>query len=442
MTKKSEMQDVTTNVGTTSIASTSRANTLLPMTPAEKPEKFIGIDVKRWKQKMFFYLTTLSLQRFTSEDAPEVPEGTSDKEHFMIVKAWKHSDFLCRNYILSGLQDDLYNVYSGTKTSKESWGALEQKYKIEDAGIKKFFVARFLNFKMIDSKSVVSQVQELQKIIHDFLVKAVYDPEIHQIDVKTTFLNGELEEEIYMEQPEGCLVPGKENKVCKLVKLLYELKQAPKQWHAKFEQTMLANGFKINECDKCVYIKDTPNHQVIVCLYVDDMLIISRDIFDINATKQIFESKFDMKDLGVADVILGIRIHITLQGLALSQSYYIKNVLDKFKYMEFGIAKTPLDVSFAFRKNKVAPICIHYDSQTAIGRAGSMMYNGKSHHIRRRHNTIKELLSSGIVIVDYVNSKDNISDPFTKGLSREGVERTSRGMGLRPRTSQHGGNST
>ncbi|KAF3677351.1 hypothetical protein FXO37_04853 [Capsicum annuum] len=59
---------------------------------------------------------------FTSEDAPEVPEGTSDKEHFMIVEAWKHSDFLCRNYILSGLQDDLYNIYSGTKTSKELWG--------------------------------------------------------------------------------------------------------------------------------------------------------------------------------------------------------------------------------------------------------------------------------------------------------------------------------
>ncbi|KAF3645445.1 hypothetical protein FXO37_20981 [Capsicum annuum] len=89
------------------------------MAPAENPEKFAGIDFKRWKQKMFFYLTTLCLQRFTSDDAPEVPEGTSDKERFIIVKAWKHSDFLCRNYILSGLQDDLYNVYSGTKTSKE-----------------------------------------------------------------------------------------------------------------------------------------------------------------------------------------------------------------------------------------------------------------------------------------------------------------------------------
>ncbi|PHU04757.1 hypothetical protein BC332_25579 [Capsicum chinense] len=90
----------------------------------------------------------------------------------------------------------------------------------------------------------------------------------------------------------------------------------------------------------------------------------------------------------------------------------------------------------------VAPVCIHCDSQATIGRVGSMMYNGKSRHIRRRHNTVRELLSSGIITVDYIKSKDNVSDPLTKGLSREGVERISKGMGLRPRISQHGGNST
>ena len=87
---------------------------------------------------------------------------------------------------------------------------------------------------------------------------AVYGLEIHQMDLKIVFLNGELEEEIYIEQPEGFVVPGKK-KVCKLIKSLYRLKQAPKQWHAQFNQTMLSNGFKINECDKFVYIKDTLN---------------------------------------------------------------------------------------------------------------------------------------------------------------------------------------
>ncbi|PHT56435.1 hypothetical protein CQW23_04921 [Capsicum baccatum] len=90
----------------------------------------------------------------------------------------------------------------------------------------------------------------------------------------------------------------------------------------------------------------------------------------------------------------------------------------------------------------VAPVCIHCDSQAAIHRAGSMMYNGKSRHIRRRHNIVGELLSSGIITVDYVKSKDNVSDPLTKGLSREGVERTSKGIGLKPRTSQYDDNFT
>ena len=88
------------------------------------------------------------------------------------------------------------------------------------------------------------------------------------------------------------------------------------------------------------------------------------------------------------------------------------------------------------------PICIHCDSQAAIGRAGSIMYNGKSRHIRRRHNSVRQLLSSGIITIDYVKSKDNVSDPLTKGLNREGVEKSSTGMGLWPRTSHRGGNST
>ena len=77
---------------------------------------------------------------------------------------------------------------------------------------------------------------------------ALHNLEIHQIGVKTTFLNGELQEEIYMEQLEGFIAPGQEKKVCKLVKSLYWLKQAPKQWHEKFDNIMMSNDFKINEC--------------------------------------------------------------------------------------------------------------------------------------------------------------------------------------------------
>ena len=80
----------------------------------------------------------------------------------------------------------------------------------------------------------------------------------------------------------------------------------------------------------------------------------------------------------------------------------------------------------------VPVVCIHCDSQAAIGRARNVMYNGKSRHIGRRHDTVRELLSSGIITIDYVKSKDNIADPLTKGLTREMVAKTSRRMGLRP----------
>ena len=77
-------------------------------------------------------------------------------------------------------------------------------------------------------------------------------------------------------------------------------------------------------------------------------------------------------------------------------------------------------------------ICIHCDSQSAIGRAQSHIYNGKSRHIRRRHNTVRQLLSNGIMTIEYIRSKENITDPLTKSLTREQVSKSSRGMGLNP----------
>jgi hypothetical protein len=96
--------------------------------------------------------------------------------------------------------------------------------------------------------------------------------------VKTTFLNGEFEEEIYMDQPEGFVVKGQEGMVCKLVKSLYGLKQAPKQWHDKFDRTLTFVGFVTNEADKCVYYRYGGGKGVILCLYVDDILIFDTSL--------------------------------------------------------------------------------------------------------------------------------------------------------------------
>ena len=133
----------------------------------EKPEKFNGTDFKRWQQKMLFYLTTLNLARFLNEDGPKLDIGETDEEKLATVDAWNHSDFLCRNHVLNGLENTFYNVYSPLKTAKELWDSLDKKYKTEDVGLKKFIVGKFLDFKMVDSKTVLSQVQELQVVVHD-----------------------------------------------------------------------------------------------------------------------------------------------------------------------------------------------------------------------------------------------------------------------------------
>jgi hypothetical protein len=94
---------------------------------------------------------------------------------------------------------------------------------------------------------------------------ASYGLIIHRMDVKTVFLNGELEEEIYMDQPNGFVVKGEERKMCKVLKSLYGLKQAPKHWHEKFVKTLTSVGFVVNEADKCVYYHHGGGEGVILC---------------------------------------------------------------------------------------------------------------------------------------------------------------------------------
>ncbi|KAK3029763.1 hypothetical protein RJ639_038040 [Escallonia herrerae] len=103
-----------------------------------------------------------------------------------------------------------------------------------------------------DTYAPIARIATIRVLI---ALASIHKLVIQSLDVKTTFLNGELEVEVYMQQPEGFVVRGQENIVCKLIKSLYGLKQAPKQWHQKFDQIVMSNGFKIHESDNCVYNK-------------------------------------------------------------------------------------------------------------------------------------------------------------------------------------------
>ena len=141
------------------------------------------------------------------------------------------------------------------------------------------------------------------------------------MDVKIAFLNGELDEKIYMDQPDGFVVKDQESKVCKLLKSLYGLKQAPKQWHEKFDRTLTSAGFVINDADRCVSYRYGGGVGVILCLYVDNILIFGMNIDAINEVKSFLSKSFDMKDLGEDDVILNIKLIKSENKITLSQSH-------------------------------------------------------------------------------------------------------------------------
>ena len=138
---------------------------------------------------------------------------------------------------------------------------------------------------------------------------AYYDLELHQMDVKTTFLNGDLYENVYMAQPKAFVVEGKENLVCRLKKSIYGLKQASRQWYLKFNETIRKFRFKENKEDNCIHAKFKNGKFILLILYVDDIPLASSDVDLLQETKKFLSLKFDMKDLGEASFVLGIEIH-------------------------------------------------------------------------------------------------------------------------------------
>ncbi|GJY42616.1 zinc finger, CCHC-type containing protein [Tanacetum coccineum] len=386
-----------------------------------------------------------------------------------------------------------------------------------------------LGIDYLDTYAPVARISTIRLLI---AMPSIHNLIIHQMDVKTTFLNGELEEEVYMNQPQGFSMSGNENKVCKLIKSLYGLNQAPNHWHQKFDEVVLSNGYLLNQGDKCVYRKFNEfGKGVNICLYVDDMLIFSTDQVQVDLIKEFLSSRFFMKDMGEADVILGIRIKHKSNRIIISQSHYIEKVLKKFNYFDCTPVSTLMDTSeklipnngqavsqleyskvigclmyamtctrpdIAFTVGKLSsyplvlegytdaswiintkdnsstsgcvfllgggvmswaskkqtcitglimesqfmalaaagkkaewfknllleiplwskpikPNFIRCDSDATLAKAYSQMYIGKFRHLGVRHNMIRELITNGVVSIEFVRSQQNLADHLTKG---------------------------
>ena len=200
----------------------------------------------------------------------------------------------------------------------------------------------------LDFKETFAPVARMPSLRALLAIAAAQDLEIHQMDVRTAFLNGELEEEIYMQQPEGFVAPGSQaNLVCKLNRSIYGLKQASRAWYKKIDSALSDLSFKPTMADNCIYVLQEHSTVVYILLYVDDLLLISNNLRRLQSVKEELSQRFDMKDLGEAHFILGLQIQRdrTHRRLSLSQSEYVKTILERFNMNESKPASTPMSTS-------------------------------------------------------------------------------------------------
>lgn len=198
-------------------------------------------------------------------------------------------------------------------------------------------------------------VVKLSSIRMLFALAVEKDLKIHHIDVTTAFLNGDLEEDLYMEQPEAFIKKGTENKVCKLRKAIYGLKQAARCWNVKVDAWIIKYGFKRSKYDPCVYIKRNGNNVVAIALYVDDFYIFGNTEKEIDAVKRHVEIGFKIKDLGEAKECLGMQItqSVKPREILLNQTSFAKRVLDRYGMADSKPVSTPLEVNLKLEKGEV-----------------------------------------------------------------------------------------
>ncbi|KAJ9538856.1 hypothetical protein OSB04_031589 [Centaurea solstitialis] len=247
----------------------------------------------------------------------------------------------------------------------------------------------------IDYDETFSPVAMLKSIRILMAISAYFNYEIWQMDVKTAFLNGKLTKDVYMEQPEGFEDPKNPNKVCKLLKSIYGLKQASRSWNLHFDERIKEFGFAKSEFEPCVYTKFSGSIVTFLVLYVDDILLIGNDVPTLQSVKSWLSKCFQMKDLGEAAYILGIKIYrnrskrliglraclvgfpLTTTKQALSQSTYIDKVLKRFRMDKSKKGFIPMQHGIVLSKTQCPVSSQDQDRMKSVPYAsaiGSIMY--------------------------------------------------------------------
>lgn len=179
--------------------------------------------------------------------------------------------------------------------------------------------------------------------------------EVHHMDVKSAFLNGELVEEVYVSQPPGFEIEGQEHKVLKLNKALYGLRQAPRAWNAKLDKSLVGLGFERSPLEHAVYKKVNGTSVLLVGVYVDDLIITGSNKVDITEFKTQMKRLFSMSDLGLLSYYLGIEVQQTCDGITLCQSAYAAKILKETGMDGCNPCATPMEEILKLSKESASP---------------------------------------------------------------------------------------
>jgi hypothetical protein len=196
------------------------------------------------------------------------------------------------------------------------------------------------------------------------------------MDVKSSFLNGDLEEEVYMEQPEGFSLTDNPNYVCKLKKALYGLKQAPRAWYYRLDKFLQEKGFKKGTVDSNLYIKSEGDNLLVVLVYVDDIIFGCTNESSVQWFDNSMQTEFEMSMIGELSYFLGLQVKQSFAGIFISQEKYLKEMLKKFQMEYSSPVSTPMVVGCKLNKNDVS---LDVDQRTYRSMIASLLYITISH---------------------------------------------------------------
>ncbi|KAH9745481.1 hypothetical protein KPL70_004087 [Citrus sinensis] len=251
----------------------------------------------------------------------------------------------------------------------------------------------------LDYDEVFAPVARLETIRLIISLAAQNKWKIFQMDVKSAFLNGFLEEEVYIEQPLGYVVKGHEDKVLRLKKALYGLKQAPRAWNSRIDKYFQEKGFTKCPYEHALYVKEKYGDILIVCLYLDDLIFTGSNPSLFEEFKRVMIKEFEMTDIGLMAYYLGIEVKQKEEGIFISQESYAEEILKKFKMNDCKPISTPVecgvklskhdegeDIDPTFFKSLVGSLryltCTRPDILYAVGLVSRYMENSKTTHFK------------------------------------------------------------